>query len=311
MKTIFQNRWLIFTLRMALGLIFIAASISKIQDVPKFISIVTSYGILPDSLANLYGNIVPWVELFIGCALVLGVFIRISAAFLIPLIISFIIASSYALANSIGSSCGCFGKFLTLSYPVSLTIDIFMLVAVFILFFTKENKFLSIGQIVDKLHIKSTVLNVGSRLAIVGLVMALVAVGVVCIHNLLPQPEQISELVNIPAVLTADVDAALLQNKPVLMEFYVDGCHLCQAAAPVIYDMEKKFGDRTVFLRIDYRKYYQNPEVAKDLNIRNIPTVLIISNKNSNGQYMILCRFEGSVQRAALQGCLNRAINSQ
>ena len=80
MKTILQNRWLLFSLRLILGVIFILASISKIQDIAKFVSIVTSYGMLPNSLANLYGNIVPWLELFIGCALLLGVFVPVIAS---------------------------------------------------------------------------------------------------------------------------------------------------------------------------------------------------------------------------------------
>ena len=311
MKTILQNRWLTFSLRLLLGAIFIVASIAKIQDIPKFVSTVVSYGILPDTLAHLYGNVVPWVELLIGCALILGVFIRLSAALLIPLIVSFMVASSYALANAVGGPCGCFGKFLTMSHPVSLTIDVLMLIAALILLFNKEKEFISIGQIVQRFHIKSSILNAGSRMVLIMLVTAAIGFGTIDIHNLTKQPETQSETVVIPAPLAANVDAALSQHKPVLMEFYIDGCQLCQAAAPIIYDMEKEFVNKMVLLRIDYRQYFQNSEVVTDLSITNIPTILIIAGKNSEGNYIILGRFEGGIERNALHSSIEQAIKSQ
>ena len=310
MKTIFQNHWLLFSLRLLLGVIFVVASISKIQDIAKFASTVASYGILPDSLAHLYGYVAPWVELFVGCALILGVFIRFSAALLTPLIVSFMVASSYALANAVGGSCGCFGKFLTLSHPAALTIDVLMLFPAFILLLNKGQTFLSIGQLIEKFHFKSRILSLGSRLAMVGLVMGVVAFGTICVHNLVKQPEQPLEIVNIPAPLTADIDAALLQHKPVVMEFYIDGCHLCQAAAPVIYDMEKEFTSKVVFIRLNYYDYYQNSEVVSDLSITNIPTVLVIASKNSEDKYTILGRFEGTIERNALRSSIENAIQN-
>ena len=93
-EEIVNNRWLIFALRVALGGIFIAASVTKLSHQAEFINIVTSYGILPDSLARLYALIVPWAELVIGCSLVLGLFTRFAAALSIPLIVSFIVAST-------------------------------------------------------------------------------------------------------------------------------------------------------------------------------------------------------------------------
>ena len=310
MKTIFQNRWLLFSLRLLLGVIFVVASISKIQDIAKFASTVVSYGILPDSLAHLYGYVAPWVELFIGCALILGVFVRFSAALLIPLTLSFMVASSYAMVNAVGGNCGCFGKFLALSHPVALTIDVLMLIASVILLLNKSQEFLSIAKLTERLHIKSRILNKGSRISMVGLMMVIVASGTIVIHHFVKQPETIIETINIPAPLATDVDAALLQHKPVVMEFYIEGCHLCQAAAPVIYDMEKKFVNRTVFLRVDYNQYYQNPQFISDFSIKNIPTVLVIASKNSEGKYNILGRFEGTIERNALRSSIENAIQN-
>ena len=119
-KEVIDNRWLIFALRLVLGGIFIAASFGKLQYQAEFINTVIGYGILPDSLANVYGLILPWIELFIGCSLVLGIFPRFNSVVSILLIISFAVASIYRLLNPVGNDCGCFGEFITLSYPASL-----------------------------------------------------------------------------------------------------------------------------------------------------------------------------------------------
>lgn len=310
MKRFLHNKWLIFALRLILGVIFIVASISKIQDIDKFISTVSGYRMLPDSMAHLYAIIVPWVELFAGCALIPGVLISFSAALLIALIVSFIAASSYALLYAVNGPCGCFGKFLTLSHPAALTIDIIMLIAAIILLFNQGKEFLSIGQIVDRFRIKSTIISTGSRFALVGILMGVLAFGSIGIHNLVKQTEPEIETVNLPAPLVADVDAALSQHKPVLMEFYADGCSLCLAAAPIIYDMEKEFVNRVVVQRIDYRLYYQNAQFVSDLRINNIPSVLVITGKNSEGQYTVTGRFEGTIPREKLQASLEQAVRN-
>ena len=321
MKTILQNRWLFFALRLILGVIFIVASISKIQDIAKFVSVVTSYGILPDSLAHLYGYAAPWVELFVGCALILGVFVRFSAALLIPLTLSFMVASSYALVNAVGGNCGCFGKFFTLSHPIALTIDVLMLLASVILLLNKGLEFLSIGRFLDNLMSKKLVTDRLARrrnfipqfirLSSLIIVIFVIGFGVIGIHSLVKQPEPPLETINIPAPLATDVDAALLQHKPVVMEFYIDGCHLCQAAAPVIYDMETEFTNKTVFMRIDYKQYIDRPEVVSALGITNIPSVMVIASKNSDGKYNVSGHFEGTIERDALRSSIEQAINSQ
>ena len=84
LEKIINNRWLVFSSRLVLGGIFITASISKLQLQTKFVNTVISYGILPDSLAQIYGFTLPWVELFMGCSLVLGLFYRFNAALTIP-----------------------------------------------------------------------------------------------------------------------------------------------------------------------------------------------------------------------------------
>jgi uncharacterized membrane protein YphA (DoxX/SURF4 family) len=170
MKSILQNRWMMLILRLSLGVVLIAASISKIQDIAQFLDTIGSFGILPDSLTYIYGYVALWLELFIGCALILGIFVRFSAALSLPLIISFMVASGYAIANATGGSCGCFGTYLVPSHKVALTIDVLMFLASLILLFNNGKEFISVGQLIDRIHIKSKFLSLLVRLITILLV---------------------------------------------------------------------------------------------------------------------------------------------
>ena len=68
-----NSRWLIPSFRISLAGIFPAASISKMVDRSGFVSTVVGYGLLPRYFAQAYGWVIPWVELYLGCSLVLGV----------------------------------------------------------------------------------------------------------------------------------------------------------------------------------------------------------------------------------------------
>ncbi len=302
MRAFLQNRWLMLALRLVLGVIFLVASIAKLHDIDKFISTVAGYGILPDVLTHIYGYVVPWVELFIGCALILGVFIRLAAAFCIPLIISFMVASSYALANTTGGGCGCFGEFLTISHPVALIIDALMLFASFILLFNKVKEFFSIAQLIDRIWGRKKILSQIGRVA--SMVLLVVIVGLISI-SLNSRVEEIVEAVNIPASLTGDIDRSLNLKKPVLIEFYANGCEACEEAKPTIDDLEQVYSGKVVFLRIDYN---QNPQAVSDMGVRTTPTVLVIVAKHSDGKYGVSCRFESGIRRETLQDCLDKSL---
>jgi uncharacterized membrane protein YphA (DoxX/SURF4 family) len=184
-KEIVDNRWLIFTLRLVLGGIFIAASVGKIPHQAEFINTVTSYGILPDNLAHAYGLILPWAELSIGCCLVLGIFSRLASALSIPLILSFIIASAYALFHTVEDSCGCFGQLIPISHSTSLAIDAVMLIMAVPLVLHKA-EFLSIGTLLSRLKLdagrrRRFVFEKGSKFAVVAL--AVLAIGMPLLYS--------------------------------------------------------------------------------------------------------------------------------
>ncbi|MFC1924084.1 MauE/DoxX family redox-associated membrane protein [Chloroflexota bacterium] len=178
---ILSNRWLTFISRLALGGILITSSIGKLQEHARFTDAVASYGILPDSLAEAYGFVLPWMELFIGCCLVLGVFVRFASLLSIPIILSFVVANIYGLVHTAPYTCDCFGDLVTLSHPVSLGIDMVMLaLAGQILLDNRSAGFLSIGPLIRRISMGSGgarrfLFEKGIMLAAVVLAMALFA----------------------------------------------------------------------------------------------------------------------------------------
>jgi len=95
-------------LRLALGGIFIAASVDKILHPAAFASIVRDYKVLPDTLSNLAALVLPWLELVLGVLLLAGVW-RASALVLANLLL--LLFWTTLLVNyfrGIDVGCGCF-----------------------------------------------------------------------------------------------------------------------------------------------------------------------------------------------------------
>lgn len=94
--------------RLALGGIFIYASLDKIAHPRAFAGIVANYAILPDWLVTLPALALPWLELLAGLLLVAGIWTRSAAALLSLLLLAFILALAINALRGIDMSCGCF-----------------------------------------------------------------------------------------------------------------------------------------------------------------------------------------------------------
>ena len=306
LEEILDNRWLIFVWRVILGGIFVAASVTKLQQQAEFIDTVIGYGILPDVLARLYGLVVPWVELFIGCCLILGIFSRFAAALSIPLTISFVIASSYALLNAVSSSCGCFGEVISLSHPVSLSLDAVMLAMALLLLFRKASeKFLSVGPWLSRYNLGSgrrgrLIFEKVSKLAVVA--MAMVAVFLIILgaqHLFGTESESSLESYVTPtqSPLDREIESALAQGKPTFIYFYAEGCPACEAVKPIINELEQEYGDRIAFMHVDY---WEASQAVEEFGIEKTPTMLLITGKNDEGEYVVYRRFEGVIKKETI-----------
>ncbi|MDM8000617.1 MAG: DoxX family protein, partial [Dehalococcoidia bacterium] len=78
---------LLLLIRLALGGILIFSGLSKLTSGTDFVGVVASYGMLPQTLAELFGTVLPWLELLVGVSLVLGLFTRLAAATALLLVV--------------------------------------------------------------------------------------------------------------------------------------------------------------------------------------------------------------------------------
>ena len=108
MKKILAHPVLILILRLGIGGMFIVASIDKILEPGKFAIAIDNYRFLPELLVKVWAVTLPWIELFVGAFLVLGIFVEASALVSAIMFSSFFIALSAALARGLDISCGCF-----------------------------------------------------------------------------------------------------------------------------------------------------------------------------------------------------------
>jgi putative oxidoreductase len=100
--------WLTIRLQIGLGVIFVAASLPKILDPPAFAHMVYNYRLVPSPLVNAMALAMPWFELLLGAALVLGLWRRTAAISLAGLLSIFIVAIGINLARAHPVNCGCF-----------------------------------------------------------------------------------------------------------------------------------------------------------------------------------------------------------
>ncbi|MFB3903160.1 MAG: MauE/DoxX family redox-associated membrane protein [Acidobacteriota bacterium] len=103
-----RSRPALIVSRLILGGVFIYASVDKIAHPDQFAEIVYNYKLMPGMTVNIMAIVLPWVEMVAGLFLVLGVWVKDSAAILGALLLVFIGAIGVNLARGLDFDCGCF-----------------------------------------------------------------------------------------------------------------------------------------------------------------------------------------------------------
>lgn len=102
-------------LRLAIGLVFVIASLDKLDHPGDFYQMIMGYQIVPWAIAIIIAMWLPWIELCVGALLLVGVWQparvwqRASALLLAGVSVIFIGGIASALARGIELQCGCFG----------------------------------------------------------------------------------------------------------------------------------------------------------------------------------------------------------
>jgi uncharacterized membrane protein YphA (DoxX/SURF4 family) len=108
LRAFLGSAWLVTRVQIALGLFFVAAALPKLADPPSFAHMIYNYRLLPGGLVNLLALVLPWLELLVGVALVLGLWSRTAAAVVGVLLLVFAVAISLNLLRGNAIECGCF-----------------------------------------------------------------------------------------------------------------------------------------------------------------------------------------------------------
>jgi len=137
-------RYLGLLIRLVTGGVFIVSSMSKLPMQSRFVEVVQSFHLLPYPLTVAYGLVLPWVELLVGCYLVLGILVKPGAIITILMCISFLIANISSVIRGEYYCPDCFGELFALSVTQAMTIDILIIIgAAVLLFVTKKIELLS------------------------------------------------------------------------------------------------------------------------------------------------------------------------
>ncbi len=108
-KFVILQPWIGLVARLTLGGVLFVAGYLKIGEPDKSQMAVRAYEMLPISVANMLGLVLPFAEVAIGALLILGSLTRVMAALGGLTMVIFVIAISQAWARGLNIDCGCFG----------------------------------------------------------------------------------------------------------------------------------------------------------------------------------------------------------
>ena len=101
--------WLATAARLLVGGVFLVAGLLKIPDPAAAVRAVRAYRLLPEGLVAPVAFGLPVVEIAVGLALIVGVFVRTAAIASAVLLVVFLAGVGSAWARGLQIDCGCFG----------------------------------------------------------------------------------------------------------------------------------------------------------------------------------------------------------
>ncbi|MBN8548039.1 MAG: DoxX family protein [Deltaproteobacteria bacterium] len=81
-----------FFVRVSLGIYFVLAGFSKLENIPGFVHEVQGHHILPEHAATLYAILLPYAEMATGSLLVVGIWTTLAAMLSSLMLVSFVYA---------------------------------------------------------------------------------------------------------------------------------------------------------------------------------------------------------------------------
>jgi uncharacterized membrane protein YphA (DoxX/SURF4 family) len=143
-------KYILLILRVMVASVFIVSGTEKLlQPSQNFLYVIQGYQIFPWLIVErMVAVVFPWIELFLGVLLMLGLWLRVTLSGLWLCTLTFILLVGQAQIRLLPiSSCGCFGDLVKLPLPVVMTFDSDMLLIITLLFSSlAKTSFLSLDR---------------------------------------------------------------------------------------------------------------------------------------------------------------------
>jgi putative oxidoreductase len=101
--------WINLTIRVGLALFFVAAAVPKIAEPLAFATSISQYKMVPSIAVHPMALVLPWMELLVALALLIGYRTKMMALLTAGMLVIFTIAVIWAVINNLKIDCGCFG----------------------------------------------------------------------------------------------------------------------------------------------------------------------------------------------------------
>jgi putative oxidoreductase len=102
--------WVALALRIVFAGLFVLAGALKLLDPAAFAMEINRYQLIPWWSCALLALLLPWLEIFVGIALLTRWFSRGALAWVTALLIVFSLALLSAMLRGLSIDCGCFGR---------------------------------------------------------------------------------------------------------------------------------------------------------------------------------------------------------
>ncbi len=118
-----------FVLRVLIGIFFVVIAVDKLfEPYQNFLYAVQGYSIFPAILEEIVARVFPWVELFLGLFLILGLWLKWTLRSFLVIVFLFILIILQALVRGIQlDTCGCFGGLFAAEIHQTLIVDVSLL----------------------------------------------------------------------------------------------------------------------------------------------------------------------------------------
>jgi len=295
-----EGRWntlaicILTVLRVALGALFVISAFAKLQHPDLFIDAVQNYHMLPVALADLFGTVLPWAELFVGWCLVLGIFPTFASGICILMTLTFVVGNVSSFFRDVGEACGCLGNLVNMNHTTSLIVDFVMLFVAGLLIYQRTRAgVVGIGHLLRLERLRLP------RVAIIALGLIIVAVAMVVTFSQLPEEK---------APWKEGIDSALEDDTVVVAFFWKGEPGDFMDEFRMVMELQEQYGQSVYFERIDSATW---SEAADKFEVSDFPTMLVIEGKSKKGYVEYPQRFAGAEDRDALVAAVDEVLASK